>query len=122
MDVKKWLFRILWIPALLGAVLFLWANRSPVAISLDPFSVDNPSIATYEMPLWFWLMAVLFIGVGLGSLGMWLSGAPRRAQARDQRREIKALKKELAVMSARAAKEPDNEAVPEPPKLEATTI
>ena len=122
MDVKKWLFRILWIPTLLGVVLFLWANRSPVAISFDPFNVNNPSIATYALPLWFWLMTVLFLGLGLGSVGMWLSGASRRSQARAHRREIKALKKELAVMAARAANTTEDSSAPEPPKLEATTI
>lgn len=125
--MKKWLYRIVWIPVLAAAVLFLVANRGPVAISLDPFNAETPALATPALPLWFWLMAMLFAGVGLGALGMWLSGAERRAQARDNRRELNAVKKELAAMTARAGTAPkeddslkDGEGVP--PKLEATSL
>lgn len=129
--MKKWLYRIVWIPVLIGAVLFLVANRAPVAISLDPFNAENPAMATPALPLWFWLMAMLFAGVGLGALGMWLSAGERRAQARDNRRELKALKKELAAVTARAetaekkaaeANPHDEDEGEQPPKLEATTL
>lgn len=130
--MTKWLYRIVWIPVLIVAVLFFVANRTMVPISLDPFSADNPAFSTPAMPLWFWLMATLFIGVGLGSLGMWLSGGERRAQARDNRRELKAVKKELAAMTARveqAEKTPDalkskdeDDDENHPPKLEATSL
>ena len=67
--MKKWLFRIVWIPVLLLAVLFLVANRTLVPISLDPFRPDNPAMSTPALPLWFWLMGMLFIGVALGAAG-----------------------------------------------------
>jgi uncharacterized membrane protein len=124
--MKKWLYRIVWIPVLAGAVLFLIANRAPVAISLDPFSVEAPAVATPALPLWFWLMGMLFAGVGLGAFGMWLSGAERRAQARDNRRELNAVRKELATMTARAEAAQKEDAPREdegaPPKLEATSL
>lgn len=129
--MTKWFYRIIWIPILVGAVLFLVANRAPVAISLDPFNAENPAMATPALPLWFWLMAMLFAGVALGALGMWLSASERRAQARDNRRELKAVKKELAAMTARvegaekagtAAKAHDDDEGDQPPKLEATTL
>ncbi|MAW80923.1 MAG: DUF1049 domain-containing protein [Parvularcula sp.] len=124
--MKKWLFRIVWIPVLLLAVLFLVANRTLVPISLDPFRPDNPAMSTPALPLWFWLMGMLFIGVALGAAGQWLSGRETRAQARDNRRELRAVKKELAALEARqqkAAPEEDPAEPPaEPPKLEATNI
>ncbi|WP_425410633.1 LapA family protein [Hyphococcus sp.] len=128
--MKKWFYRLIWIPVLVVAVLFLVANRMPVAISLDPFNADNPAMSTAALPLWFWLMAMLFTGVGLGALGMWLSGGERRSQARDNRRELKAAKKELAAMTARAEAAEKSAAAPagepenphEPPKLEATNL
>ncbi|WDI32918.1 LapA family protein [Hyphococcus flavus] len=122
--MMKWFYRIIWIPILIVSVLFLFANRALVAISLDPFNVEAPAMATPALPLWFWLMGMLFIGVGLGSFGMWLSGAERRAQARDNRRELKAVKKENAALSAKldASKKQDGGDTEEPPKLEATSV
>ncbi len=118
--MKKWLFRIVWIPVLAGAVLFLVANRTLVPISLDPFRPDNPALSTPALPMWFWLMGMLFVGVGLGSLGSWFSGRESRAQARDNRRDLKALKKELAALQARTERAPsETEAADEPAKLEA---
>ena len=120
--MKKWLFRLIWIPVLAAAVLFLVANRTLVPISLDPFRPDNPALATPALPLWFWLMVMLFIGLALGAAGMWLSGREAWAQARDNRREVKALKKALAALAAR--KEPADPAADaaEPLKLESTSL
>ncbi len=117
-SMKKWLFRIIWVPVLAGAVLFLVANRTLVPISLDPFRPENPALSTPALPLWFWLMGMLFVGVALGALGAWLSGREARAQARDNRRELKAVKKELAALSAKSGVTPETPAE-EPAKLEA---
>ncbi len=108
--MKKWLYRIFWIPILAVAVLFLVANRQPVAVSLDPFSASNPAVTTPPLPLWLWLMAMLFIGLGLGASGMWLSGREGRQKARATRREVKTLRKELAAAEKRASAEASDEA------------
>lgn len=110
--MKKWLFRIVWIPILAGAVLFLVANRTLVPISLDPFRPENPALSTPALPLWFWLMGMLFLGLALGVAGSWLSGREARAQARDNRRELRAAKKELAALSARTAQPAGDAAQP----------
>lgn len=112
--MNKWLFRLVWVPALVIAVLFLVANRTLVPISLDPFRPDNPALSTPALPLWFWLMAMLFVGVAAGAAGMWMSARPRRQKARADRRELKALRKELAVTQAklRAAEAVRREAAP----------
>lgn len=119
--MKKWLLRIVWIPVLAGAVLFLVANRTLVPISLDPFRPENPALSTPALPLWFWLMGMLFLGVALGAFGAWLSGREARAQARDNRRELKAVKKELAALSAKAnvAPAPEETSGEEPAQLQA---
>ncbi len=61
--MKKWLFRLIWVPVLVVAVLFLVANRTPVVISLDPFNPDNPVLSTPAVFLWVWLMLMLFVGL-----------------------------------------------------------
>ncbi|WP_395075647.1 LapA family protein [Hyphococcus sp.] len=118
--MSKWLFRIIWIPILAGAVLFLVANRTPVAISLDPFRPENPAMSTPSLPLWFWLMAMLFIGLGLGVAGSWLSGREARGQARDNRRMVKALQKEVTALSARLPEQPSPDE--DLPKLESANL
>lgn len=120
----KWLFRIVWIPILIGAVLFLVANRTFVAISLDPFNPANPALSTPALPLWFWLMAMLFIGLGLGVAGSWLSGRDARIQARDNRRMVKSLQKEVAALTARLPAEPGDQpgANEDLPKLQSTDL
>ena len=80
------------------AVLFLVANRQLVAVSLDPFRADNPAVTTPELPLWFWLMTMMFIGFAIGAAGMWLSARPGRQKARLERRELKALRKDYAAL------------------------
>lgn len=112
--MRKWLFRLIWIPALVVAVLFLVANRQPVAVSFDPFSADSPALTTPALPLWAWLVAMLFAGVGAGALGMWMSARPKRHRAHAERRELKALRKELAETQAklRAAEAGGGEAGP----------
>jgi type VI protein secretion system component VasK len=101
--MKKWLYRIVWIPVLVIAVLFLVANRQPVAISLDPFSADNPVVTTVALPLWLWLVFTMFLGVGLGAVGMWSSGAEKRRKARHEHRELKTLRREMAAARKRAS-------------------
>ncbi len=93
--MKKWLSRLLWIPVLVFAVLFLVANRQPVAISLDPFNASAPSVTTFPLPLWGWLVAMLFLGFAIGAVALWISAGPKRARARAAHREVKALRRTL---------------------------
>ncbi len=119
--MRKWLGRILWIPVFVVAVLFLVANRHPVAVSLDPFSATAPAVTTPALPLWLWLMLMLFVGFGAGAAGMWISGRTGRQKARAEHRELKALRKELAA-AAMAKPEPakPHEEKDKPPMLEAS--
>ena len=93
--MKKWLFRVLWIPALILAVLFLVANRQPVSLSLDPFNADAPAITSFTAPLWAWLMVMLFVGLGAGAFGAWLSARPGRVAARTNRKLVSELRKDV---------------------------
>ena len=121
--MKKWFFRIFWVPVFVLAVLFLVANRQPVAVSLDPFSASNPAVTTAALPLWLWLMLMLFIGLGMGAAGMWLSGAERRRNYTSAKKELKVLKKEVTTLRQAAASH-DNRQASEPealPVLEAAS-
>ncbi|MEM8770073.1 MAG: LapA family protein [Pseudomonadota bacterium] len=121
--MKKWLLRLIWIPALALTVLFLVANRRPVAVSLDPVNAAEPALTTPAFPLWMWLMAMLFFGIAAGALGMWLSARPKRIEARADRRAVKDLRKQVTSLETqlREARSHDAASVPavaEPPFLE----
>jgi len=98
--MKKLLSRLVWVPVGLALVVFLVANRQLVPVSLDPFSTENPAIATPALPLWVWLMLMLLVGYFLGAMTLWLSGRGRRKQANLERKELKALRKELEISAA----------------------
>jgi hypothetical protein len=90
-------------------VLFLVANRKPVALSLDPFSTAAPALATPALPLWLWLVVSLLIGLLIGAAGMWASDRELRIRARADRLELKHLKKA-------AAERPPGDPPPAPPE------
>lgn len=118
--MKKWLYRIIWIPVLVLAVLFLIANRQMVTISLDPINASEPAITSFPLPLWMWLVTTLFIGVGLGAVGMWASGSERRHKAHAEHKELKALKRDHAALQHRydEMRPKPAEMAAEPPLLE----
>ncbi len=95
----------------LGAilVLFLFANRRSTALSFDPFSLDDPAISTWALPLWIWLILAVLVGFAIGAFGMWNSGRELRVRAKADRLELKAVKRQLADAEAALA------AVPPPP-------
>lgn len=104
--MKKFVRWLVWLPLVLVAAVFMAANRHSVAISLDPLSTTDPALATPALPLWIWLVLMLLSGVAAGAGGMWASGREGRRRARAEHRELKALKRELADMKARAGGEP----------------
>ncbi len=115
--VLRWLF---WIPLFAIVVLFMVANRQSVAVSLDPFSADNPAVTTPAVPLWMWLMVMLFIGLAVGASGMWMSGRPHRLKARMERRELKTLRKEFAALEKKITETPPTSVDDDLPLLESS--
>lgn len=95
--MRKLLAYLLFLVLGLAMVVFFVANRQPVRISLDPTSLDNPALATPELPLWAALAFCLMIGFGLGAFGMWLSAGSLRRKAKNRKKEIRRLEGELTL-------------------------
>ena len=95
------------------AVLFLVANRQMVAISLDPFSTENPALSTIALPMWVWLMFMLFMGFALGGVATWISARPKMRAARQNQRTLKSLQKEVTALRAQVAAQPTDEDGPD---------
>ena len=76
-------------------VYLLVANRQLAYLSLDVTNADDPALAFG--PTWTAVHMVvgLVIGFILGAIGMWSSGAAKRAELRRSRREVRRLEEEL---------------------------
>lgn len=94
--MKKLLRWLVFFPVGALLVLFLIANRQPVALSLDPFSTESPAVATPPVFLWVWLVLALLVGFLIGAIGMYMSGRELRIRAKADRIELKALKRAAA--------------------------
>ncbi len=105
--MKKIVSRLIWFPVGALLVLFLVANRQPVAVSLDPLSTDHPVLASPPLPLWVWLLLALLIGIFTGAAGLWASTRPARARARAEHKELKALKRQAPAPAAPPVLEPE---------------
>ena len=116
--MKKWLFRVIWIPVLLVAVLFLIANRQLVAVSLDPFNAEAPALTTPALPLWSWLMVMLFVGLGAGPSARGFPRAPNALPARADHKLVKHLRREITALETRLR---EAEAARDEPRASVTT-
>ena len=80
----------------LAAVLVLFgaSNREAVALALWPLGF------ALELPLYVAILGALVIGFAIGAGGAWLGGRRLRREARQRRRRILALERELAATQA----------------------
>ena len=78
------------LPIAIAVVLLAVANRSPVALSLDPFS-EKP-LFTATLPLYAVIFLAVMVGVLIGGLAAWLAQAKHRREKRRYRREARDLR------------------------------
>ena len=93
--MRRFLTGLLAILLAIALVVLLVANRQLAYLSLDPTNADDPALAIG--PTWTAVHIVvgLLIGFVLGAIGMWSSGAAKRAELRRSRREVRRLEEEL---------------------------
>lgn len=73
------------VPVALVIVLLAVANRTPVLLSLDPFSRTDPAVA-FSVPLFVVIFAAVLLGVIVGGVAAWLvQGKHRKAEKRYRR-------------------------------------
>ncbi|MGE5506741.1 MAG: lipopolysaccharide assembly protein LapA domain-containing protein [Actinomycetota bacterium] len=89
MKVLNW---IVGLPLAVLLVMFAVANRREVTVELWPLPWSM------DLPLYLAVMAPLTIGLLAGAAITWLSGAPARRRAREQRRRAVELERQLAEM------------------------
>lgn len=100
-GVVKHLSWIVTIPVTIVVLVFALANRAKVELHFWPFPW------TKALPLFVVVLGCLFVGIVLGFVIAWLSGAPRRRRARQTADRARELARQLAELQrARAASPP----------------
>jgi uncharacterized integral membrane protein len=90
--MKKAARFVIFAPLAILLLLFAFANRQAVTISLDPFaSVDNSAFAV-AAPLFLVLLLTLIVGVLFGGAATWLGQGRFRRAARQHRAEAERLR------------------------------
>jgi len=87
-----------WLPAAVGALaltLFAVSNRETVALEVWPL----PFAA--DLPLYLIVLVALLAGFAIGAVAAWLGGRRRRQRARQDRRRLAALERELTATQSR---------------------
>jgi uncharacterized integral membrane protein len=98
----RFLKALVLLPVAILVVLLAVANRAPVQLSLDPFSLEAPEFAT-QVPLFAVIFASVMLGVMIGGIATWLAQAKHRRARRQYRREAQDLKLETERMRAQSA-------------------
>ncbi|RDE09434.1 lipopolysaccharide assembly protein LapA domain-containing protein [Pelagibacterium lacus] len=74
------------VPLCLLVLVFALANRHQVAVNFNPLIAVDEAAPGFGVPLFLVIYAVLFLGISLGGLAVWLTqGAHRRAERRLRR-------------------------------------
>jgi uncharacterized integral membrane protein len=100
--VIRFLKALILLPIAILIVLLAVANRTPVTLSLDPFSQDAPEFAT-QLPLFAVIFAAVMLGVVIGGTASWLAQGKNRKSRRELRRETRQLRYETERLKAQSA-------------------
>ena len=83
-------------------VVFAVANRHDVAVSLDPFGANSPTLSV-AMPLFMLIIMTLLLGVVLGGFATWISQGKWRRETRRLGSQVRAMRIEREALKAQIA-------------------
>lgn len=113
--MKDFSFRVLaavlTVPLFFAVVVFAFLHTQPVEVTITPW---HP---VYVMPLYLPVMIAITIGFFFGALMTWAANGRLRAKAREQKRKIDALEKQLSLANENTYKYHNNDQ-PSPRLLE----
>ena len=95
----RFLKALILLPIAILVVLLAVANRTPVTLSLDPFSQEAPEFST-QLPLFAVIFAAVMVGVLIGGTASWLAQGKNRQARRRLRREANTLRHETERLRA----------------------
>jgi uncharacterized integral membrane protein len=107
--MRKLLRWLILVPLALALVLLAIANRTPVTLSLDPFSREAPALA-FTVPLFVALLLAVMAGVVIGGVATGIGRMRWRYRAKRAEREAEKLSAENdAFFQASAARQREAE-------------
>jgi uncharacterized integral membrane protein len=83
----------------LVVVVFAVSNRATVALTFFPLPAE------VQAPLYLVVIAAVILGFLIGALVAWIAGGKRRSEARDLRRRIERLQRDMGKTLPAATKE-----------------
>jgi hypothetical protein len=95
----RFLKALILLPVAIVVVLLAVANRTPVLVSLDPFTPEAPEFAT-TLPLFAVIFAAVMAGVVIGGVAAWLAQGKHRRARRQYGREVRHLRNEAERLRA----------------------
>ena len=106
--MRKFLTYLVLVPLAIVILMFALANRQIVTVSFDPFSATQP----FTMPLFVLIFLLAILGVLIGGIAAWLRQNKWRRNARRLEADVEALRREMAVLNERLAR--NTSALPPP--------
>ncbi|AQT46250.1 MULTISPECIES: lipopolysaccharide assembly protein LapA domain-containing protein [Bartonella] len=98
MNLKQIVSLIILIPVGIILIAFIIANRTSVALSLNPFDTTDSNLV-YHAPLFVWLFLALAIGIIIGGITVWFSQHRFRKALKDTQTELQGLKMDMSKKS-----------------------
>jgi uncharacterized integral membrane protein len=95
--MSRFIAWLIGLPLAVILVLLAVANRTPVTLSLDPFSGPTPAYAI-DLPLFAIIFAATIVGILVGGTVTWFSQGRWRREARVRRNEAFRLRSEAERM------------------------
>jgi uncharacterized integral membrane protein len=115
--VRRIVAAIILVPIAVIIIAFAVANRQHVTVLLDPFNPERPA-ASFTVPLFMLVIAILISGVVIGGSATWLSHGRWRRAARRFEREVHELRSELGASRRPAGGAAASDAAKPPERLQ----
>ncbi len=100
---------IIAVPVAFIVIAFAIANRNSVGVHFNPLPYE------LDIPLWAAVIGALAVGFLLGALIRWLFDHRWRAEARQSKRHIRALEREISSLRQRLDGAPEGDGAPAKP-------
>jgi uncharacterized integral membrane protein len=109
--IKRFIGWFILVPISVILIIFALANRQMIKLNFDPTSSLNPLISSIELPLYFIIYSMLFLGILLGGVAVWFTQGRYRKQCRQLSKTTKTLESEIGEIKKTTKKPIDDKSL-----------